>query len=153
MQTCDNVQLGEMCEADGECGTNVRINNCDNPTPDPQASDNGNGVRHSNRNNDVYKRISCAEWRAMQGGNVGAGGGSPAVAIVLVLASLVLVGGAGFYVHVSKKNNGGLIVMPWKLFAPRAQTSSSTSSGAGPLAAADVGVATAYVAPAFGRAS
>ena len=42
MATCDDVELGELCEADGECGTQVRLNNCDNPLPDP-GSDAGRG--------------------------------------------------------------------------------------------------------------
>jgi len=65
MATCDgNLEIGELCEADGECGTNVRINNCDNDTPDPgaQGSQDGGGGgprRQRNRNNDVYKRVAC----------------------------------------------------------------------------------------------
>ena len=39
MKTCDNVELNELCEADGECNTDVHINNCDNAArPPPQAA-------------------------------------------------------------------------------------------------------------------
>jgi|TARA_B110001469_G_C9455240_1_gene229740 hypothetical protein len=29
MKTCDNVTVGQMCEADGECNTDYHLNNCD----------------------------------------------------------------------------------------------------------------------------
>ena len=47
MATCDTVASGVLCEADGECGTSIFANNCDN--------DNWGGYR----NNDVFRRIDC----------------------------------------------------------------------------------------------
>merc|ERR1719424_2762185 len=63
MITCDTVALGELCEADGECNTNVHINNCEppKPTPPPPNADGSNGPRTWGKrgNNDVYKRVPC----------------------------------------------------------------------------------------------
>ena len=78
MSTCDNVTLGELCEADGECSTDVRLNNCDQAREEAEAAlkgaalkeamrgpgtggGDGRGPRmHAMRNNDVYKKVQCA---------------------------------------------------------------------------------------------
>jgi hypothetical protein len=66
MITCDTVQLGQLCEADGECNTNVHINNCE-PPPSPPASSpppggqGGPRTRAHRGNNDVYKRVPCPQ--------------------------------------------------------------------------------------------
>jgi hypothetical protein len=42
LDNCDGIGVGELCEADGECGTSNTVRNC-------------------GRTLDVYKRIKCAE--------------------------------------------------------------------------------------------
>jgi len=59
MITCDTVELGELCEADGECNTDVHINNCEQPSPPPAATGSNGPRTHMNRDNDVYKRVPC----------------------------------------------------------------------------------------------
>ena len=136
MATCDktDMALGELCEADGECGTNVRINNCDNPLPNEGGDGGGGGPSRLNRNNDVYKRISCDVWdvieKKLEPGSSGSGSGA-VVAVVLMLIALAAASAA--YVHFSRKYHGGVTVLPWKWKgvgggARTAHVSSSTSS-------------------------
>ena len=183
MQTCDNVQEGQLCEADGECGTDVRTNNCENNTPDPAVTDPNSPRSRGNRNNDVYKRVPCADAARIthQTGHVDAngqleptppppplwphdeveGGGANGGVVFLIIFLLLLVfGGLGFWIYLSKKQNNGLIVAPWKLKlgTKRAQTSTTTVDigGVGPLAtqgvvnpfgaSGEAGGATGYVA-------
>ena len=47
MKNCTEVPEGDLCEADGECGTSTVLNNCENM--------NWDGFT----NNDVYRRIAC----------------------------------------------------------------------------------------------
>ena len=51
--TCDKVGPGELCEADGECGT-LEVNNC--AGRDPGSS----GQTGSRTAADVYRRVNCA---------------------------------------------------------------------------------------------
>lgn len=59
MITCDTVELGELCEADGECNTDVHVNNCELPRPPPAAAGSNGPRTHMNRDNDVYRRVPC----------------------------------------------------------------------------------------------
>ena len=158
MKTCDGeLAIGELCEADGECGTNVRINNCDNPLPDPAVTGGGDGdgggkglgssPRRFNRNNDVYKRVKCPAESNL--------GMIALIFFLVVLLALVAYG----YVTCSRKQHG-VIVAPWKLIkvAARAKTSTvaaptvSTYTGPGPLAAAGTAPGISADATTYNRA-
>ena len=126
MMTCDNVTLGEMCEADGECNTDVRLNNCDQARKDAEAAaaagtvagsgtgtGGGAGPRtHAMRgNNDVYKKVACAAnavytETTVNGITSGKWVAPPsssddntALDVVLVLLLLLALGGAAFAAH------------------------------------------------------
>ena len=47
LETCDLVEVGEVCEADGECGTEDTKNNCVYSS------------RHGSLDMDIYRRIPC----------------------------------------------------------------------------------------------
>ena len=49
-----SIQEGQLCEADGECGTDVRTNNCENNTPDPAVTDPNSPRSRGNRNSACF---------------------------------------------------------------------------------------------------
>ena len=171
MPTCDNVTIGEMCEADGECGTDVRLNNCPNSLPDPDANggdgDGGKGKggggrggpTRRNRNNDVYKRVPCSQFDHGGGGGDGGTAAAVVVAVVLVLAGVA--GLAYAYVRLSRKHHGGITVLPWKWtggLLGGAGTSTAPAVGGGgatgplPSHPASVGSPEVGAATEYGRA-
>ena len=62
LHTCDSVAPGELCEADGECGT-VEVDNCNGRDPDVNGWHHGRllqGWHHEGSpRSDVYRRVPC----------------------------------------------------------------------------------------------
>lgn len=92
MQTCDLVAPGELCEADGECGTDIFLNNCNALQAVSSAGGAGGGGprQHQNRQNDVYRRMLDDECRAA------AGGLSAWLVVLLLLVALCALAGASY---------------------------------------------------------
>jgi hypothetical protein len=96
MRTCDGeMHEGELCEADGECGTDIHLNNCNwpPPSPAPGATDqpaNQTYNRQRRRNNDVYMRVRCSDEGGSDDG--------PVVAIVVIVILVVLAASALFFI-------------------------------------------------------
>uniref|UniRef100_A0A7S0L1V7 Malectin domain-containing protein n=1 Tax=Coccolithus braarudii TaxID=221442 RepID=A0A7S0L1V7_9EUKA len=96
MQTCDLVGPNELCEADGECGTNIRLNNCDSPPSTDLAAGNVGERTRRMRQNDVYRRMTPKECEAANAHGLGGG-------VVALLVLLALGGMAGIVVCVYKR--------------------------------------------------
>lgn len=86
LRNCDVVGVGEMCEADGECGASDRTNNC--------AGTDGKKRSGTRGHADVFERVECAGpfpddagGGGRRGGHGGHGGQGLPPSLLLVLAA------------------------------------------------------------------
>ena len=136
LPTCDNVTIGELCEADGECGTDVRLNNCN---PPKEMFDPHHETMHDDemvgprwqvwRDNDVYVRVRNDDPRCPGAKGLGAG-----VVFFIVLLVVCCVGGSAVGLRIRYKR-GGRMIPP--ALRRAAEAAAASTSGPGPLAAAD----------------